>query len=180
MKDNNGYKDGLFVGRFQPVHNGHVKAIRHALGKCKRLIVLVGSSQKSYEPQDPFTVGQRIEMLHQALTDEGVGKNCIILSVPDIQNNALWVSHIESLVPSFDIVFSNNPLVKRLFEDAGYKVESSHMFARETLEGTRIRRLMFETTGEEWRHYVPKAVAEFVKRNNAIWKIKSIMGTDKA
>ncbi|HDM88409.1 MAG TPA: nicotinamide-nucleotide adenylyltransferase, partial [Candidatus Bathyarchaeota archaeon] len=39
---------GLFIGRFQPPHLGHLHAIKQALEECDELIIVIGSSQYSH------------------------------------------------------------------------------------------------------------------------------------
>ncbi|MFA5105956.1 MAG: nicotinamide-nucleotide adenylyltransferase [Candidatus Micrarchaeia archaeon] len=165
-------KSGLFIGRFQPVHNGHMEAIKFACSKCEKLIVVVGSSQKSYELDDPFTVGERIEMVSDAIAGAGLLAKCKVLSVPDIQNNALWVAHVESLVPPFDSVFSNNSLVKTLFSDAGYKVFPVPMANRKEYEGTKIRKLMLEGRGIS--KLIPPQAHAVIERIGATKRMRSI------
>lgn len=171
-------KSGLFIGRFQPVHNGHMEAIKFACSRCEKLIVVVGSSQKSYEPEDPFTVGERIEMVRDAIAGARLDSKCQVLSVPDIQNNSLWVAHVESLVPPFDSVFSNNSLVKTLFADAGYKVVPVPMANRREYEGTKIRKLMLE--GKDVSSLVPKEALAVIERIGAAKRMRSISGHDKS
>ncbi len=171
------FKRGLFIGRFQPVHNGHIEAIRYAAAKCETLIVLIGSSQKSYELSDPFTVGERVEMVHDAVKGAGLGSKCMVLTVPDIQNNALWVAHVKSLIPPFDAVFSNNSLVKTLFTDAGHKVVEVPMLNRSEFEGTKIRKLLL--AGKEIGAFVPKEALIVMKRIGASERMRSIMPTGK-
>ncbi|MFB0514560.1 MAG: adenylyltransferase/cytidyltransferase family protein, partial [Candidatus Bathyarchaeia archaeon] len=38
-------KRGLFVGRFQPIHKGHVKAISDILKQVDELVIVIGSAQ---------------------------------------------------------------------------------------------------------------------------------------
>jgi len=171
---------GLFIGRFQPFHIGHLKAVEWILEKdgCGHLIILVGSSQKCYEVDDPFTVGERIDMIARALGKQSYSSRTIVLSVPDIMNNALWVAHINSLVPAYDVVYSNNPLVKKLFEDAGKEVRGTPMFERKRYDATRIRRSMLHGTGE-WRRLVPPEVASFVDEINGAGRVRAVAGGDK-
>ncbi|MCL4518781.1 MAG: adenylyltransferase/cytidyltransferase family protein, partial [Thaumarchaeota archaeon] len=58
---------GLFIGRFQPFHLGHLSTVKFALKHVKQLYILVGSSQKSHELKNPFTAGERILMIRNAL-----------------------------------------------------------------------------------------------------------------
>mgnify|MGYP001262099234 CR=1 FL=1 len=45
----------LFIGRFQPFHKGHLSALRWIAAKSSKVIVAIGSAQKSFEPDNPFT-----------------------------------------------------------------------------------------------------------------------------
>ncbi|MEM4389127.1 MAG: nicotinamide-nucleotide adenylyltransferase [Candidatus Micrarchaeia archaeon] len=171
---------GLFVGRFQPFHMGHLKAVEWILEKegCERVIVLVGSSQRCYDIDNPFTVGERIEMIVRTLAERGYYSRAIVLSVPDIMNNALWVAHVNSLVPPYDVVYSNNPLVKKLFEDAGKRVKSTPLFDRKAFDATRIRRSMLRGT-KAWRKLVPAEVASFIDEIGGVQRIRAVAGGDK-
>jgi nicotinamide-nucleotide adenylyltransferase len=172
------YMRGLFIGRFQPFHNGHLKGIEWALGRCDELAVAVGSTQRSFERQDLFTAGERIEMIRRALKAMKLEGRCIIIPVSDINNNALWVSHLKSLCPEFSIVFSNNPLVKLLFSEAGVKVVEVPLFDRKKCDGTYIRKLML--SGGGWRAFVPREVANFISEVKGVERLKNASTRDKS
>lgn len=171
------YMRGLFIGRFQPFHRGHLKAIKWALERCDELVIAVGSTQRSFDSQDIFTAGERIEMIRRALKVEKLDGRCAIIPVSDINNNALWVSHISSLCPDFSVVFSNNQLVKVLFSETGKRVVGTPMFDRKGCDGTRIRKLML--SGGRWKELVPPEVAEFIVRKRGVERLKSISKGDK-
>ncbi|MFZ0222198.1 MAG: adenylyltransferase/cytidyltransferase family protein, partial [Candidatus Nitrosopolaris sp.] len=38
---------GIFVGRFQPFHLGHMATIKFALEKVEELVIVIGSAQLS-------------------------------------------------------------------------------------------------------------------------------------
>ena len=65
-------KRGLYIGRFQPMQNGHLKVIKEALDEVDELIIVVGSSDKSFNRQNPLTAGERIEIIKSTLMDEGL------------------------------------------------------------------------------------------------------------
>src|SRR3989338_6061585 len=73
---------GLFLGRFQPLHNGHLEAIRKMQRECSEVIIIVGSSQYCFEANNPFTIGERIEMITASLKDAGLWGKCQVLSIP--------------------------------------------------------------------------------------------------
>lgn len=168
---------GLFIGRFQPFHNGHLKAIEWILTQCDSAIVLIGSSQACYQPDNPFTVGERVEMISRTLRNRKMSDKCLVLSVPDVNNNALWVAHINSLVPRYDKVFSNNPLTKRLFKDAGREVSGIPRFERSENDATLIRKSL--PKDDKWKKRVPEEVAEFIDEINGVGRMKEVLGGDK-
>lgn len=153
---------GLLVGRFQPFHRGHLSVIQsiRAARPTDALILGIGSAQESYTFENPFTAGERGEMIERALREVGV-TGCSVVPIPDINRHSLWVAHLESLLPPFDRVYTNNPLTRLLFERAGYSVESPTLVHRDEYEGTRIRRLL--ASGGPWADSVPPAVATYLR-----------------
>jgi len=166
-------KRGLFVGRFQPFHYGHLASIRRALEECDELIVVIGSAQYSHTLENPFTTGERIEMIRAALREEGVDlARVILVPVPDIGEHSIWVSRIKSFCPSFDVVYTNNPLVRRLFQEGGFEVKSTELYRRDLEMGTVIRERMLR--GEPWEDLVPRSVAEYIKRIGGVERLREI------
>jgi nicotinamide-nucleotide adenylyltransferase len=168
---------GLFIGRFQPFHTGHLKAVEWILARCDQVLILIGSSQACYQEDNPFTVGERVEMITKTLKARGLCDRCTVLSVPDVNNNALWVSHINSLVPRYDVVFSNNPLTKRLFLDSGKEVSTIPFFDRAKNDATLIRKSI--PRDGKWRKSVPREVEKFMDEIRGVQRMKEILGGDK-
>ena len=152
-------KRGFYIGRFQPYHNGHQSVLEHIAGKVDEIIIGVGSAQLSHQVDNPFTAGERVLMITRSL--ESLGCPFYVIPIEDLQRNALWVAHVRSMTPPFDICYSSNPLVVRLFGEAGINVQSPAMYERETLCGTEIRRRMLNN--EPWESLVPPAVVQVLK-----------------
>lgn len=168
---------GLLVGRFQPPHLGHMAAVKQALSECDELVVVVGSAQFSHSFENPFTSGERIEMLRLAVREEGIPLDkVIIVPIPDIGEHSLWVSRVKAFTPKFQTVYSNNPLVQRLFSEAGYEVKPIQLYRREEVVGTLIRRKMLK--GENWRELVPGAVARYIDEIRGEERIRQVCKTD--
>ena len=64
------YHQGVIVGRFQPLHLGHVKIVKEALRHCDRVLVLIGSSQASNTSHNPFDYQTRAEMFRLVFGDQ--------------------------------------------------------------------------------------------------------------
>ncbi|MCD6248694.1 MAG: nicotinamide-nucleotide adenylyltransferase [Hadesarchaea archaeon] len=168
---------GILIGRFQPPHLGHVEVIKQILEEVDELIICIGSAQLSHTLHDPFTAGERMLMMTKALAEAGVDLSKVhIVPVPDVNNNAIWVSHVLSFAPPFTTVYSGNPLVKRLFMERGFEVKSPPLLKREEYRGTEIRKRMVE--GGDWRSLVPKAVAEVMDEIKAVERLKDLSKTD--
>jgi nicotinamide-nucleotide adenylyltransferase len=162
----------LLIGRFQPFHLGHLEVIRAIAKECDRLIVGIGSAQLSHTFENPFTAGERHLMISRALHDEDLD-NFFLVPIVDINRYAVWVAHVASLVPPFDAVYSNNPLTRRLFEEAGYGVRHAPMFNREEYSGTEVRRRIVE--GGRWEELVPIGVAETIHEVKGDERLQEIM-----
>src|SRR3989440_4122365 len=159
----------LFVGRSQPFHRGHLATVRRILETNDEIIVGIGSAQYSHTGENPFTAGERYEMIKRALDAEGI-HDYHIVPIPDTHVHSVWVSHVTSLVPHFDVVYTNSDLVVRLFREHGLKVLSPSMVDRERLSGTVVRHRMLK--GEDWEPLVPAVVAEDRKEIYGIERIR--------
>lgn len=172
-------KRGLFLGRFQPYHNGHHAVIKQIFEsrEVDELIIAIGSAQESHTLKDPFTAGERIMMITKALEDLKPSLTTYVLPIEDIERNSLYVAHIRSLTPPFEIVYSNNPLVQQLFEERGITVRALPYVERAHWDGTKIRELMLH--GDEWRSHVPPAVARVIEEIKGVERLRHIYKTDK-
>ena len=170
---------GLYVGRFQPFHLGHLAGIRGILEEVEELVIVVGSAQYSHNLDNPFTAGERLTMIRMALGEAKIDlKRVWIVPVPDVHLHMMWVSALEGYTPRFDVVYSNEPLTRRLFREAKYKVKAIPFHERKTYSSTLIREKMLK--GENWEKTVPRAVAAFIMQVDGVNRLKDVIKTDKA
>lgn len=169
---------GLYVGRFQPFHNGHLDAIKYALKHVDELVVVIGSAQYSHNSYNPFTAGERLVMIRHALEEAGVDLAKLwIVPVPDVNLHMLWVSAVEGYTPHFNVVYSNEPLTRRLFMEAGYQVADVPYFDRKAYNSTLVREKMAKD--DSWTTLVPSAVAEFIGEIDGVNRLRDLARTDK-
>ncbi len=168
----------LYVGRFQPFHLGHLQAVKNVLKNAPEAIIVIGSAQHSHTMENPFTAGERAMMIRLALDEARIDPSqYFIIPVSDLDIHGIWVSHIVSLVPSFDVVYSNEPLTRRLFIESGFKVISIPFFRRKVCQATEIRRRMIRD--ENWAELLPNSVAEFIKEIDGIARLQELAKSDK-
>lgn len=166
---------GLYLGRFQPYHLGHHEVLKKIGKEVDEIIIGIGSAQRSHEIDNPFTAGERVLMVSRALQELGV--KYFVIPMEDIQRNSLWVSHVKSMTPPFEVVYSNNPLVIELFLEAGVEVKQSPLFKRNAYSGTEIRKRMLK--GEKWEHFVPKVVAEIIEEIRGVERLRNVARSDQ-
>lgn len=168
---------GLMMGRFQPPHMGHLKLVGQVLEECDEVIVAVTSSQYNYLAMDPFTAGERIEMLRGSLTDAGIAADrYMILGVENQHNVAVWISYLRAALPRFDKVYSGNPYVAMLLADSGISVIQPRMLKRDIYNSTSIRQMI--SSGGPWQNLVPEATAKLIHSVGGVDRIKTIMASD--
>lgn len=164
----------LYIGRFQPYHKGHQYVIEHIAKEADELVIGIGSAQMSHESSDPFTAGERILMITRALQE--IRKPLYIIPLEDINRNALWVSHVVAMTPPFNRVYSGNPLVIRLFHEAGVQVLTPAMYERATLSGTSIRERM--KCGDDWEELVPTPVSQVIREIDGVSRVLALARDD--
>jgi nicotinamide-nucleotide adenylyltransferase len=76
------------------------------------------------------------------------------------------------MAPRFDIAYSNNPLVVRLFEEADIPVKQTELFDRADLKGSEIREQMINSG--DWEQHVPEAVVEVIDEIDGIERIQAV------
>lgn len=169
---------GLYVGRFQPFHLGHLQAVKYILDRVDELIIVVGSAQHSHTIENPFSAGERVTMVRLALREARIsGDRYSIIPLPDDEFHKVWVAHLLSQTPSFDRVYTNEPLTFRLLKEAGLKVERIPMFSRRTLTSTEVRRRILK--GARWEELLPRSVSRYLKQIGGDERLKDISRSDK-
>jgi nicotinamide-nucleotide adenylyltransferase len=117
-------------------------------------------------------------MIRLALKEAKIDANrYTVLPLPDAEFHKVWVSHLLSQTPSFDLVFTNEPLTGRLLKEAGMRVGKIPMFNRASFTATEVRRRIID--GRNWEVLLPKSVAAYVKQIKGEERMREIAQTDK-
>ncbi|UTF53373.1 nicotinamide-nucleotide adenylyltransferase [Natronosalvus rutilus] len=165
---------GFYIGRFQPYHNGHHTMVERIAEDVDELVLGIGSAGDSHSTRNPFTAGERIMMITKAVQEFDLTTYAV--PIEDLERNSVWVSHVQSMSPDFDVAYSNNPLVVQLFRESGVDIRQSPMFNREVLEGASVRERMIDD--EDWESLVPDAVVEVVEEIEGIERIQMVSEDD--
>ncbi|MDE1829908.1 MAG: nicotinamide-nucleotide adenylyltransferase [Thaumarchaeota archaeon] len=164
--------NGLLIGRFQPFHIGHLFAVKFALSSVDKLWIGIGSSNKSNEKRNPFTADERKEMILSSL-DSDTRNRVEIYYVPDIGDHERWTYHVESIVPKYDVVFSNDDFTLSLYQKRGIKVVPVPLLEREMVSGTNIREMI--TIDKDWSDLVPQGTKDVLLKIGAKQRLSKIL-----
>ena len=168
---------GMILGRFQPFHLGHLELVNQILKDCDEVIILITSSQFNYLKKDPFTAGERIEMIRNSLKESDLDlTKCIILAIENQFNIATWTSYLKTMLPHFDRVYSGNEYVQMLLKNSNIEVVKPTFLDREKYNATKIRSMIISEGS--WENLVPSAVVEFIKKNDIKYRLQVINKSD--
>lgn len=150
----------VFIGRFQPFHNGHLSVVKKMSQKYRLLIVIGSTNRKSGE--NPFSSRLRQRMIHAALTEAGI-KDVVVIPMPDTRDDKLWAKKFLRLTKNPDLVVTGNPWVMRCLKSSGVRFLKIKEKGRK-ITATKIRAAMH--AGKPWKQMVPRAVVKFLEKIN--------------
>jgi nicotinamide-nucleotide adenylyltransferase len=179
---------GLMIGRFQPFHNGHLYLAKEILKECNELIIAIGSAQFNYIYKDPFTAGERVLMIHAALSSEPNDidlRNCYIIPIVNDENNARWFGHLKSMVPPFQVLYTGNEFVIGL-SSKDVQIRKPPFLKKEEYNGTNIRKQIAtiqqqnnqQLQQQNWKELVPNAVFTIIEEIDGVKRIEMLLGSD--
>ncbi len=135
----------LFIGRFQPLHRGHLHALT-AASEDHDLIIGVGSSQYRHTAENPLSLEERQRIIHTCLEEPDT------IAIPDQHDDEAWMDWIEDRL-SIDRCISGNDHVRKLFSQRGYEVAHPDYLQPDHISGTTVReRIRHE---KDWDELVP-------------------------
>ncbi len=173
-------KRALLYGRFQPFHKGHVSIARWAYDNLgiDEMVFLVGMASESYTQRNPFTAGERIEMIRLSYKDENLPLETLITAtIPTLETNIGNTVYVLSYVPRVDYIISGNPIISKIFSDFGLNVIKPPAFRRESWRGEIIRYLMVRGD-PAWRNHVTPSVAKFIDDIGGVERIRMLYSRD--
>lgn len=147
----------VVLGRFQPLHLGHTSLIKAAEewrlknSADSQLVLCIGSSNKPESMTNPWNYNEREEMIRSWLKNEQGFDNVKIVSIPDIDNPPMWVSHAEKYHGKNGSFFTSDSFSAELYSKAGWNVVKFPLEKRDQYEGWRVRAtaLMLSTINDD-------------------------------
>lgn len=153
----------VYIGRFEPPHDGHLRIMRAALARHGRLLVLLGSANLARSAKNPFTAQERAGMIRTALAAAGEDLSRVRLRpLPDEFDPERWAAQVRRSVHTKNAVlvgFGKDASSSYLGWFPDWQLEPSPVLAG--LSATDIRAAYFEGRAVE---QVPHATAAFLEQ----------------
>lgn len=171
-------KVGVFLSRFQPLHNAHLHMIRLALAENDKVVIIIGSSNKKGTERNPFNLRWREGWLRYQFTEEEK-KRIIIMPLPDWSMETetsqatrwgcyLYYNVVSRIVQRSFTMYcgeEDKAIIEQWFDDEVLKanitlrtVPRSDVF--EGLSATKIRKAILDGDMEYLKKYLPEDVFE--------------------
>lgn len=140
-----------FLGRFQPLHEGHYRTIRRYRDEYDRFVLALGSPEKARTNRNPLDADEREEIIRACFPE------IEIVRVPDEDRGEAgyptWGRRLVERTGA-DVVVTGNDRVQRIVrEHTDATVRQQEMHAPDRFSGTEVRRRI--RAGEPWRPLVP-------------------------
>ena len=168
----------VIIGRFQPVHNGHIELFKSAALVAENVLILVGSSFIARDSRNPFSFYEREKMIINALEEE-FGENKkkfnIIPITDNLYNDNLWIASVQNEVqgmleelgkPKGTVtLIGHHKDHTSWYLDVFPKYELEEIKRTVSLDSTKIRELFFN--GENFpKTGMPNSTKNYLKQ----WK----------
>jgi len=162
----------IFVGRFQPPHNGHFATIRKALEQTENLLLFIGSHEVCRSLRNPFTTEERIEMLKISLTQNELKKITFIPIHDSNYNCQAWIKEVKlstlnSQLSTKTAIIGHKKDNTSYYLDMFPEWEFLEMPLLENgLSSTEIRQKWFNSTLTE-QDKIPPAIYSYLKSKDS-------------
>lgn len=169
----------VYIGRFQPPHNGHFHVVKEGLEKAHNVLVLIGSANCARNIRNPFTVMERMEMLSAGVAPDD-RKRLAFAPINDFPyNESLWLQGVQTTVGNA-IAGMIRPINPKKIGLIGYGKDGTSYYLKmfpqwrsvkvspvnakdgKVLSSTTLRQMMFDPNGlhgfNDLAPYMPASV----------------------
>lgn len=156
-------KIGLYTGRFQPFHLGHMEALKWIMSENDVVYVLVCSKvgESALDDRNPFTYAERVKMIGFGVPEDKL-ENVFFRHIKDQDNDKVWLDVInrQILEKGEMVAYSNNPNTLKAFKDHNFKTKKIPI-KHKNLNATLIRKLIIRND-PEWKKLVPDGTRSII------------------
>lgn len=131
----------VYLWRFQPFHSGHRSIVDKILAEYPSMIMIIGSSEKSWQDENPWNYFKRIEIIGESLPEE-VMDRITMYPLNDTPDDDEWCCDLKKIIPDNSIVYTGNEWVRGICEK--YNIETEWITPTIDISGTKIREMVWK------------------------------------
>ncbi len=181
------YPIGVVHGRFQPLHNDHLKFILVAFERAELMYVGItnpdtsltaadgADSNRSQRAANPCTYFERLEMVRLALMEAGIPQERFRVVPFPINFPELLTSYCPAHAVFFHTIYDAwGDRKLELMQGAGLQVELlwKKPEAEKGINASQIRSAI--VAQQPWQHLVPRTVAQYLIENKIDDRIRAM------
>jgi HTH-type transcriptional repressor of NAD biosynthesis genes len=166
-------KRGLVLGKFMPLHNGHISLIEFAANNCDELIVLICATK-----DEPIKSEFRVSWIANNFINNSRVKPHLLqydeISLPNTSESSkevsrLWANYLKSYIPHVDVIFTSEPYGEYMGEFLNCDFVIFDMDRKKTpVSATQIRDNPFEYWG-----FIPDVVRPYFTKKICLYGSES-------
>lgn len=175
---------GVYIGRFQPFHIGHLRVVRQALAFADYVVVAIGSAQEQGTVKNPWSWADRYSMIEASMRPSE-RKRVRVVTLEDMPGqNEKWVEQVRTRVEaatrsmvSGRIVSEGDP---RRYTLVGCDKDASSFYLKlfkpwwklrlipqwRALNATDVRKSYFGEIDDDWMAAVPSGTMGYLEAWN--------------
>jgi len=162
-------KIGVFIGRFQPVHNIHSKIINYSLSKYDKTVIIIGSSEASFSLRNPFSDDFRKHMITGCIEDKRASTFSIRFLKDSNYNFNQWLKDVHNIVEDEKLTKNDEIFLIGHYKDSGSywlnhfpQWNLDKIDFEDKLSSTQIRENLFSWCPTDWKDYVPESTIKVI------------------
>ncbi|RLF23871.1 MAG: hypothetical protein DRN15_04685 [Thermoprotei archaeon] len=179
------YRLAVYLGRFQPPHQGHLESVKLGLRIAEHVVIGIRDTKLDFK--DPLTVEERFECWRRLIKWAELDADRVsLVKVPDFgkgtgipyEDKAIftdhpllrWAKEVEKLLgmnPEDTVFIGNKPPMVIAFNLLGYIVFPGHRNVHRLIEvsATELRKSIMSNDGR-WRNILPSPVVRYLDEIN--------------
>ncbi len=169
----NQYQYGIYIGRFQPFHIGHLRTLKLALEQSQQVIVILGSHRVAPNIKNPWSSEERIQIIQSCLAPKD-RKRVTFIPVRDwLYSDNLWLAAVQQQVSeaiSMDGAFPTIAMFGHHKDDSSYYLQLFPQWElvetgnHDSVSSTTIRDAYFAESGTILTEALPPQCSNFLER----------------
>lgn len=158
----------IIIGKFSPIHNGHLELIKKAFETSENLIFLVGSASNAISIETPWDFEQRRKMINAVMIDRFPNHltKYVVAPINDyLYNRNKWITNVQETVSaitnksqSISIIASYDGKDSQYIKWLKWNVVS---IPKSQVSSNEIRSFIYKKC-VDWYKYVPVEVKDII------------------